>query len=561
MKNYFNSFKKSAWVVSALLVCASCSDTWDDHYSTDYSIVPRETLAEKISSLDNTGEFVEILKNTYMFNGNKMLSVTYYDYLDQDQFLTVWVPSDEAVETIDDSLLTRFKKPIYEKTREDHEITGQEFIQNYIARYSHPVGGEDGKIFMLSKKFYTTTADKIDNVSYLKTNVACRNGILHTLNGRIEYRKSLYEYLTTQPEYSDVVGKFFSKYTKEEIDPNRSVQYGVNENGEMEYVDSVLVKKSVLMDRFGFINEEDSNFAMILPTPEAWKATFDSISKHYDYGTMEYADSFRLYWTQNAIMTDMFFNMNIQHHAADSVMSTTFNRYSRMTEPIAYHTYYQPYAEGGLFVDGRVDSIKCSNGYIIKVDKWPFIDSLTWALPIKLEGEDALSMVKDKNDVCLLNTKSMRKGQANGYVSGEKYLEISGEKGTYTWQVEFNIKNNLKGKYRVYLVLAPNLDSNKPIQIHPTINYKNAVLFNPCDSRNRALAFNNVAGNTVDTILVAGNNSSKVYQDYIEIPNCDYDTQKPKLSIKLECSMKQSDLSKYYTTVNLDCIILEPVLE
>ncbi|MCQ2064867.1 MAG: hypothetical protein MJY66_03300 [Bacteroidaceae bacterium] len=555
MKNYFNSFKKSVWVASAVLLCASCSDVWDEHYSTDYSVVPRESLAETISKLDNASQFVKILQNTFMYNGAKQLTVSYYEFLDEDQFMTVWVPSNEAINALPDSLKEIFLKDVTEKTPQDHKITGQEFIQNYLARYSHPAGGDDEKIYMLSKKMYTASANSIDGVNYLEKNIACRNGILHTLNGRIEYRKSLYEYITTEPAYTDVLGKFFAKYTKEEVDPNRSVQQGINADGEMEYVDSVLITKSILMDRFGLINEEDSNFAMVLPTPEAWQAAYDRISQFYDYGRIEYADSIKMYWTQNAIMTDMFFNMNIQHGLADSAISTTFDRYGRQTDPIAYHTYYAPYSADGLFVKNRVDSIRCSNGYIIQVNTWPFADSLTWLRPIKVEGENA----DYKANLTKPVSKSMRNGDY-GKISSERILQVAGEGGAYSWQIDIPVKNNLKGKYKVYMVIAPNTDSKKPIQIHPTIYYNNAAIFDPKDTRNRDLTFNNVVGK-VDTILIQGKDSVKMDRDYIEIPYCDYKTDRAKLSVRIKCSMKSSEVKNYNTTMNLDCIILEPILE
>ena len=93
MKNYFNLLKKSVWVVSALCLFSSCNDVWNEHYSTDSSIVPDKNLVERIEGIEGSENFIQALKTTKMFNGNKIIDLTYYDFLSSDQFLTVWMPS------------------------------------------------------------------------------------------------------------------------------------------------------------------------------------------------------------------------------------------------------------------------------------------------------------------------------------------------------------------------------------------------------------------------------------------------------------------------------------
>lgn len=560
MNTYFNSLRKSLWVVPAFCICVSCNDAWNDHYSTDYSVVPSQTIIDGIEALGTSQNFVKALKTTYMFRGSEQLPATYYDFLGSDQFITVWVPDENSISP---EQWAEYTKP--NKTKAENKKVGQEFIMNHIARFSHPVGkSTNEKIYMLSDKRYSSQSTDIDGVAYRSgdntTNIICKNGIFHRLNGVMEYRKSIYEYLTTTPEYKDVIGDFFAKYTKEEVDLDRSVQSGINDEGEMEYIDSVIILKSILMNKYGLINEEDSNYLMVLPTATAWKEMFDSLTKRFDYGNIEAADSISMFWTQSAIMTDMFFNMNIQTAPEDSVNSTTFRKRTEEPHP-RYHSYYKPYAEDGLFVKGKIGEYRASNGKILIMDSWPFADSLIYDVPIKLEAENGFA------DATMNLTKPVRKVYRDnatpglGRVSGQYALQIAGDQGSYAWKIKFPIKDNLKGSYKVKLIVVPDRVGQLPNAIHPIISYKNQAILDPKDDRKRDLVLypcgvvngkNIDFVNKIDTIEIPG---------ICEVPYCDYKTDKANLDIEIKCSMKSSELSKYSTTLNLDCIIFEPILE
>ena len=230
MKNYFNLLKKSVWVVSALCLFSSCNDAWNEHYSTDASIVPDKNLVERMEGIEGSENFIQALKTTKMFNGNKIMDLTYYDFLSSDQFLTVWMPS---LGSISEDEWAKYTKE--GKTYQEHKEVGQQFIKNHIARYSYPVGAQKENpenVRMLSKKRYPSTAVEIAGVEYKQANLACTNGILHLLDGKMPYRQTIYEYITETEGYKDNLGAFLEKYTIDEVDDNRSVISGVDENGE-----------------------------------------------------------------------------------------------------------------------------------------------------------------------------------------------------------------------------------------------------------------------------------------------------------------------------------------
>ena len=232
MNKYFNSLLKIMWVVLPFSIAVSCTDAWDTHYSTNQNVLQNKskTLAEKISEYGTeTDLFVQTLKNTMFVKGSKTI-MSYYDYLSTDQVFTVWVPLESSISQED---WAEYTNP--NKTLEEHIKVGQRFLNNHIARYSYSIGYEESKIRMLSKKRYDSLTEDgatFAGVSYKTKNIPCINGLIHLLDGTITYRPTIYEYITEEESYKDNLGQFFLKYTIDEIDENRSIVSGIDENGE-----------------------------------------------------------------------------------------------------------------------------------------------------------------------------------------------------------------------------------------------------------------------------------------------------------------------------------------
>lgn len=561
MKHFSISLRKSLWIVSAIcLGTVSCQKEWDDHYSTDYQIVPGSTLAERLSD-GSFGEdaqlFLEILDNTYFTLRGAAVPYSYLDFLDDDQFLTVWVPKASSLTDEERALYTKKNK-----TYAENVLVANRFILNHVARFSHPVGRDySEEFFMMSKKRYQTEGNSIDDVPYNldKSNIACKNGIIHSIDGKLVYRQSIYEYLTTSDEYKDVIGDFFEKYTREEVDINRSVEEDIDELGRTVYSDSVIIKRNVLLDRYGYIEREDSNYVMVIPTPQVWSDKYDSITKFFDYGyvlgdtsmaSVMAADSLKYYWGQQILLTDMVFNMNLKYNKNDndSVVSTRFRSNERKKQNIAYHTYYNPNSAEGLFKNHVVRTEKCSNGRIYITDEWPFVDSLTINVPIKIEGENAQIGSKQFTDPI----ESVYRNSAIGKISEEKVLYVIGKDGAFNWFVEFPIKDNLKGKYRIKIALVPDISSKKPNLIHPTVTYNKITIYDPKDPNNPRKDWN------------FENNTSKVDTldlGIVDVPYCDYKTESSRLTLRLASKMTNSNAKNYSSVMRLDFILLEPVLD
>lgn len=583
MKQYFNSLRKSVWVMSALIMLASCSD-WDDHYSYTAQTqngAPVKSIAETIKRMDGTDDFlkardnfIKVLQTTYMLNGEKLDKThTYWNLLQDDQFLTVWVPT-----TVTDEEWAE-----YLAEEKDHKKVAREFIMNHIARFRHSVNPlTKERVYMLSEKSFESRPSVIGTVQYdadpAKVNIRCTNGIVHVLNGKLEYLPSIYDYLTKTSsytksrmgviyDYTNELGKWFAKYTEEEIDEEKSVAAGYDDvTNEVKWADSVIIKKSILMDAFGLISEEDSNYAVVLPIPDVWSDTYDRISQSFEYGPLELdADSLQEFNTNYAMFTDLIFNMNYnsEKSRSDSVVSTSYKKSYNSQYKKAYNTYYKPYENGGLFQQ-RIDSVLCSNGIIYIKEDWPFEDKMLHRRPIIIEAESYAYAEKDNEDI-----RHPRRlvSEVNGQKLNNTFVAMLSHKNSLAeWTALFKVRNNLKGKYRLKFVIFPcetqkDAKGNiKPNLFHPIVKYmpekKSITLIDsieelPFPPFEMYATFSNDP-TRIDTMDMG----------VVDFSTCNYDKdEQNEARISIELKSMVDDPKVNSIEMWLDCLILEPVFD
>ena len=90
---------KSVLLTAAVVVFASCNDTWKDHYSfkETESSHPVAKLAETLGSISGYENFLKALETTQMCDKyGRPQGITFMDLLSEDQFLTVWAPSNNC---------------------------------------------------------------------------------------------------------------------------------------------------------------------------------------------------------------------------------------------------------------------------------------------------------------------------------------------------------------------------------------------------------------------------------------------------------------------------------
>ena len=71
---------------------------------------------------------------------------------------------------------------------------------------------------------------------------------------------------------------------KKEFDENLSIPGGLNEDGEMVYVDSIYRTTNELLNESGAqIKNEDSLYVAVIPTDAAWQQAVEKVGKLFKY--------------------------------------------------------------------------------------------------------------------------------------------------------------------------------------------------------------------------------------------------------------------------------------
>jgi hypothetical protein len=537
-KHLFKIFNTGLAVAIILLTINSCSDAWESHYNTDTSATSDQTLWEQIKSHDNLSNFGEILEKTYVYSNNKMSAVSYAELLNSDQSFTVWAPVNGSFNK--DSLLALCNTVAGELSVE------KSFVRNHMARYLFSVSSTTYKeVILMNRKEKNLKGLTFGNIIISDPNIISSNGILHILSGDIPYFPNIYEGLCNDPD-TKMFGSFLKSYQKDSLDELTSVASGIVD-GKTVYVDSVLIEKNSLLTELGLLNSEDSSYLMIAPTDKAWDEAYKKISAYYNYSYIDQADSLQKYWAKHALVNDLFFNANLQPSVNDSLIST---KYSSLDPK--YHVFYKPFASGGILSEVK-SKTKCSNGYIYKVDKWPFTLKETFFQPVKVEAEIESNILD-----YTLSTLNLRSVSGDS-ISKNGYIDVVPSKSSSNPTITFQVKNTLSGKYDVCVVCAPqtvyktptnssdSADCFRPYKFRATIYYVDKT----GASKNYncgGLTYSNNP-HVVDTVCVA-----KAF----EFPACSYGRDEVTVSLKIQSYVLTRETATYNREMYIDCIYLRP---
>ena len=193
------------------------------------------------------------------------------------------------------------------------------------------------------------------------------------------------------------------------------------------------------------------------------------------------------------------------------------------------------------------------------VDKWPFVDTLTFLRHIKYEAEDVTlkDFLQPLQSVNKIGNKTLDKTAQVRRFSRE---------GRSDWDAKFYIGNNLRGKYAIKIVLAPDLDHKRPNFLHPIVKYDSPTYPDSTLIDSISLEVVDFDGwefemevpyymindtSKIDTMLVG----------IVDLPSCKYDMTNEALRLTLQSGVIDDNAHMYSSEMWLDCIILEPVVE
>jgi len=550
-----NALSAAALAVVGLLTLAACSDSWDDHYNEPSTTGYDGSAWAYLQSQSDLSDFIEVLQAT-----------GYDEILSSSQVLTVFAPANGTFNK--DSLLALVAAG-------QKQAVIDRFVKNHITRYGVSINNSKQDVTLLNSKVVdlgTLSSPTVGDANVTKVNVACDNGIVQVLDAALPFKANIFEQI--QIDYEKELAEkgdsamatslyaFLSKYDDDELDESRSVARGRDENGDVVYVDSVMIRNNDVLSAIrALIYEEDSSYWAVMPSTEAYQARVEEILPlfkfNYAYNSDETVrDSMQNYYANYMATCDLFYNMNDNQHYTDSIYSTVYSRSNWK-----YHCFYDPMAEAGI-LSAYDKTVECSNGMMYYMSDYPFSIYETFFKTIEVEGEYTM-YIESAEDWTNSNTTGWSRVTATSAdsISNGAYAYIYPTTGTRNTQIAYTIPQNLSGTYDIYVRLLP-----------PSVYYTDSTA-TILPSQFRASIYERGDDGVMPTKATASfrnpadgsrnytNDPTKVDSVYIgqyTFANCYYGTSSGVL-LQLESYVTSSQKSKFTKEMFLDSIILVPV--
>lgn len=539
----------------------ACSD-WDDHYDADTAITgsQQSTLLENITKRPELSQFAALLSKT-----------GFDEQLGGSQTYTVWAPVNDSFDY--DALMA---------THNDRVL--RQFVQNHVARNNYPATGVmDQKIFMLNEKmmfFQGAAGDyKIGDILLAEgqENIGSRNGTLHLINKDIPYLYNIFESLNNEQFAIDSISSYFHHYNDTVLNEARSTP-GPIVDGEQTYLDSIVTEDNTLYRTYhAFINREDSNYTMVVPTNEAWTKTYQSIEKFYKYPdkfqyisateagkdttinvTIRNAKQLRDSITKYMLVSDLFFNNKLYDNKKlnDLQQGETATSDSLVTTlgSILYGEDVPNLFAGATRVDKSNGALWVTNQ--LNLPSWS-----AWNPEITIEAESYWFMTANAASPTtqhVVNAQGIK-----GRISNDRYIEISPNTPGAHPEIYFALPNVRSAEYNVYLVMVPSNISNPTAEckynsISAGFRYakEDGVLDKEGTQQNanpneyeRSSTFVTHGISDIDTLFIG---SVTFPMSYYGLGNFPYLRVRSRFASSLESQLPMD------RTLRIDCIVLRP---
>lgn len=552
-----HTLQTGTFAVVGLLAFSSCSDSWDEHYDSAASVNYSGTTWEYLQSQDNLSDFVKVVEAT-----------GYDDLLKSSQVFTVLAPENGSFNC--DSLLQ-----VIANGNKDGVIT--RFVENHILRYSVSINNTEKSAKLLNDKYVeigTLANPTVGSTTAVQQNVTCTNGVLQVLDGSLQYYPNLYEWL--QMDYDDYVQangeddslvslfSFLRKYDDDELDISRSVARGVDSAGNTVYVDSVMNRRNTaLVSLNAYLYREDSNYVALLPSNDAYQRRVEQIkpfcvlNKSYN-PDQTVLDSLSDYLANMYASWDLFYNMNVNTHTNDSVVSSNYSS-STWEENVFYH----PYAEDGIFSGvTEADKEECSNGQIYRVSEYPY--TIYDSFVRKLTCEAEYDVQSGDKWTSTTSTSWSNMSSTADSVSGSGYLYITPNTSTRQTQIAVELPGYFATTYDIYLRVLPqtvrsDADASSILPCRFRANLYERKSDGEMEEKSATYQFKTADGSR--NFETNAYRVDTVYLGRYTFANCYRETTTTGAYLQLESYVTTSQRSNYTKEMLLDCIIMIPVKE
>lgn len=559
--NLIRGMRHGQWRVVAVCCTAAlataCSD-WNDHYEADSALLSSQhaTLWENISNNGNLSQFASLLKKA-----------GYDEVLGATQTYTVWVPANgtfdyEAANALSESRLRK------------------EVIENHIARNNYPASGlVDERIFTLNEKMMQFSGNgqyDIQGVGVSSANLASSNGVIHVTDGRIPFRANIYESLNNNDYALDSIANFFHSYDVKKLNELRSVK-GPTVNGEITYLDSIFDEHNDLFTRFyAYINREDSNYTMLVPTNEAWVKAKEQIAPYFHYvPSFEFMENTSTEASEKKLVTvnitdvqylndsiqhmlllyDLFYNNNLYDNKKLNGLQTG----GELTADSLIGTLdTKIYSEDARRLFANARRADKSNGALWITDSLAMRTWTTWNPEIRVEAEYTTYQASTVNTAGNPERVYVAPGTQNPNVGGQlsknSYIEVEPVSLSSNPGVVFYLPNVRSTTYNVYIVMVPaNIVSDvyeaKPYKFSASMGYANAQGKNEDRDRSWLATSNFVTDSSkVDTVFLGEFTFPVAYAG----------TGAYYPYIRINSTVASRERQQYDRKLRIDCLILRP---
>lgn len=257
--------------------------------SMQYTTPARITLWTRVSQRPELSKFAAIVRAAgyYSTDGHLYPGVTFADVLSQDIQMHVYAPINNALPDDD------YKRWLSLCQTDGYRVQ-HEFLMQHMAMADERTGMPlpqqmNGKLIIAS------------DLEELRSGEHVSNGMLHILARALPYRKNLREILDELPETYTRFKSYIAGRDTTYLDSLRSLMCCTEPNGQPVTIDSVYTTENTMVLRdylptstsyewatalkgFGAdIRNERSNFALLLPTDEAWNAAYTALASRYTY--------------------------------------------------------------------------------------------------------------------------------------------------------------------------------------------------------------------------------------------------------------------------------------